>query len=77
MWNHTFYPDKMKQFTVKQEVMITEIQANSLKILKSKGVNISQFIRQSIKEKIERDWNDIKIKHKRNIENAPDWLYDD
>jgi hypothetical protein len=56
--------------------MITEIQANSLKIIKSKGVNISQFIRQAIKEKLQRDWKDIKIKHKRNIENAPDWMYD-
>jgi transposase len=67
----------MKQYTVKQEVMITEIQANSLKIIKSKGVNISQFIRQAIKEKIERDWKYIKINHKRNIDNAPDWMYDD
>jgi TRAP-type C4-dicarboxylate transport system substrate-binding protein len=76
MWNHTFYPDKMKQYTVRQEVMITEIQANSLKIIKSKGVNIYQFIRQAIKEKLQRDWKEIKIKHKRKIDNAPDWLYD-
>jgi len=76
MWIHTFYPDKMKQYTVRQEVMITEIQANSLKILKSKGVNIYQFIRQAIKEKLQRDWKEIKIKHKRKIDNAPDWLYD-
>ena len=66
----------MKQFIVKQEVMISEIQANSLKILKSKGVNVSQFIRQSIKEKLQRDWKEIKLKHERRIENAPDWLYD-
>ena len=66
----------MKQYTVRQEVMITEIQANSLKILKSKGVNIYQFIRQAIKEKLQRDWKEIKIKHKRKIDNAPDWLYD-
>ena len=76
MWIHTFYPDKMKQYTVRQEVMITEIQANSLKIIKSKGVNIYQFIRQAIKEKLQRDWKEIKIKHKRKIDNAPDWLYD-
>lgn len=65
----------MKQYTIKQEVMITEIQANSLKILKSKGVNTSQFIRQAIKEKIQRDWKDIKARHQRKLENAPDWLY--
>jgi post-segregation antitoxin (ccd killing protein) len=67
----------MKQFTIKQEVMITEIQSNSLKILKSKGVNVSQFIRQAIKEKLHRDWKEIKKKHERKINNAPDWMYND
>ena len=72
---YTFYCNKMKQFTERQVIMISEIQANSLKILKSKGVNVSQFIRQAIKEKIQRDWKDIKVKHQRKLENAPDWLY--
>jgi hypothetical protein len=27
------------------------------------GVNISQFIRQAIKEKIDKDWKEIKKKH--------------
>ena len=62
---YTFYPDKMKQFVIKKEVMISEIQANSLLILKSKGVNVSQFIRQAIKEK-----------HQRRIKNDPNWLYE-
>ena len=66
----------MKQYTVRQEFMISEIQANSLKILKSKGVSISQFIRQAIKEKLKRDWKEIKEKHERRISDAPDWLYD-
>lgn len=66
----------MKQFTIKQEIMITPTQANSLKVLKSKGVNVSQFIRQAIKEKIEKDWKEIKEDHKRKIDNAPSWLYD-
>lgn len=70
----TFYPDKMKKFTIKQEVMITETQAQSLKILNSKGVNVSQFIRQAIKEKLQRDWKEIKERHER-IKDAPDWLY--
>ena len=65
----------MRQYTVKQEVMITPIQANSLNILKSKGVNVSQFIRQSVKEKLNRDWKGIKEKQER-IKDAPDWLYD-
>ena len=57
--------------------MITEIQANSLKILKSKGVNVSQFIRQAIKDKIQRDWKGIKKQKERRISSAPDWMYDD
>ena len=40
--------------------MISEKQAKSLKILKSYNVNISQFIRQAIKEKLQRDWRQIK-----------------
>ena len=64
----------MKKFTVRQEVMISEVQANSLDVLKSKGVNVSQFIRQAIKEKLQRDWKEIKERHER-IKDAPDWLY--
>lgn len=56
--------------------MITPIQAESLRIIKSKGINVSQFIRQSIKEKLQRDWKSIKKKHERKIEGAPDWMYD-
>jgi len=50
----------MKQYTQRQVIMITEIQANSLSKLKSYDVNVSQFIRQAIKEKIKRDWENIK-----------------
>lgn len=64
---------KLKQ---RYTVMITKKQAESLEILRSKGVNVSQFIRQAIKEKLQRDWKGIKEKHGRKIENAPAWLYD-
>lgn len=40
--------------------MISETQANSLKVLKSYDVVVSRFIRQAIKEKIKRDWPEIK-----------------
>ena len=50
----------MKQYTQRQVIMITEIQANSLNKLKDYNVNVSQFIRQAIKEKIKRDWKTIK-----------------
>lgn len=45
--------------------MISEIQAKSLKKLKEYDVNVSQFIRQAIKEKLKRDWPEIKEKHKK------------
>ena len=40
--------------------MISETQSNSLDILKTYDVNVSQFIRQAIKEKLQRDWKTIK-----------------
>jgi len=48
------------QKTIIHKVRLTENQANSLKILKLYNVNISQFIRQAIKEKLQRDWKQIK-----------------
>ena len=45
--------------------MISEKQAESLKKLKEYDVNVSQFIRQAIKEKLQRDWKSIKEKHER------------
>lgn len=56
----TFYSNKMKKLTKRQVIMITETQDKSLNILKSYNVNVSQFIRQAIKEKIKRDWKSIK-----------------
>lgn len=50
----------MYKLTVRQVVMITEKQAESLAILKKYDVNVSQFIRQAVKEKLERDWKSIK-----------------
>jgi post-segregation antitoxin (ccd killing protein) len=52
----------MKQYTIRQVVMISYIQAQSLSKLKQYDVNISQFIRQAIKEKLKRDWKEIKDK---------------
>ncbi len=52
----------MQQFTVRQTIMISEIQAQSLDKLKQYDVNVSQFIRQAIKEKLHRDWKQIKEK---------------
>ena len=66
----------MQKYTVRQTIMISEIQASSLEKLKQYDVNVSQFIRQAITEKIKRDWKVIKVKKEKRIKNAPDWLYD-
>jgi hypothetical protein len=50
------------QKTVIHKVRLTKEQSDSLKILKSFDVNLSQFIRQAIKEKLQRDWKGIKEK---------------
>jgi post-segregation antitoxin (ccd killing protein) len=55
----------MKQFTERQVIMISQTQAESLAKLKQYDVNVSQFIRQAIKEKIGRDWKEIKEKRTR------------
>lgn len=55
----------MKKYTNRQVIMISDIQANSLKILKQYNVNTSQFIRQAIKEKLKRDWKGIKEESKK------------
>ena len=61
------------QYTYKKKIGFTLQQKESLDILKDHGVNVNQFIRQAITEKIKREWPMIKEKHKRKIENAPDW----
>jgi post-segregation antitoxin (ccd killing protein) len=45
--------------------MISETQADSLDKLKHYDVNVSQFIRQAIKEKITREWKTIRAKKTR------------
>ena len=45
--------------------MISTIQAKSLEKLKQYDVNISHFIRIAIKEKIQRDWKNIKEEKER------------
>jgi len=50
----------MRLRTVRQTIMISEKQSESLKILKTYKVNVSQFIRTAIKEKLQRDWKEIK-----------------
>ena len=53
----------MRQYTESKTFKFSKIQMQSIKILESCGINISQFTRLAIKEKIKRDWKNIKIKH--------------
>ena len=50
----------MKQYTERQVIKISKNQAESLAILKTYNVNVSQFIRSAIKEKLQKDWKTIK-----------------
>lgn len=50
----------MKQYTESKSFKFSKIQLQSIKTLESFGVNISQFVRLAIKEKIKRDWKTIK-----------------
>jgi len=51
--------------TIRQVVMITECQAQSLKRLKAYKVNLGAFIRSASREKIRRDWPEIKERQER------------
>jgi hypothetical protein len=50
----------MQQYTELKTIRLSKQQAKTLSIIESKGVNISQFIRLAIKDKIKRDWKKIK-----------------
>ena len=55
----------MKQLTKSKTIRFTEQKINSLNILQNYGVNVNQFIRLAIKEKLQKDWKEIKeIKEK-------------
>jgi hypothetical protein len=52
----------MKQLTKSKTIRFTETQMNSLNILQNYGVNINQFVRLAVKEKLQKDWKLIKEK---------------
>ena len=55
----------MSKLTVIHTIRFSEKQAESLQKLKDYDVNVSQFIRLAIAEKIKRDWKQIKEKKER------------
>ena len=53
---------KMSKYTIIHPVRISKVQAESLQKLKDYDVNVSQFIRIAIAEKIKSNWKEIKEK---------------
>ena len=56
---------KMNKYTVIHTIIFSKQQSESLQKLKDYDVNVSQFIRLAISEKIKRDWKQIKEKKER------------
>ena len=50
------------QLVYKKNIGFTKQQQKTLKTLENYGVNVNQFIRQAISEKIKREWKQIKQK---------------
>jgi len=48
------------QYRFKKQVGFNKQQNEAFKTLKKYNVNVNQFIRQAIKEKLQRDWKEIK-----------------
>lgn len=61
----------MIQYTEKLTIRITKKQRETLDILESKGINISQFSRIALKEKIKKDWKTIKEKSLKSSSGCP------
>ena len=57
----------MKQLTKSKIIRFSEVQMNSLTILESYGVNVNQFIRIAVAEKLQKDWKIIKEKKEKII----------
>ena len=48
------------QYSYKKKISFTKQQQSAFKTLQSYGVNINQFIRSAVKEKLQREWKSIK-----------------
>jgi hypothetical protein len=55
------------QLTKSKTIRFSEVQMNSLIILENYGVNVNQFIRLAVSEKIKKDWKSIKEKKEKII----------
>ena len=59
----------MKQYTFKKVIGFTEKQKIAFEVLEKHNVNVNQFIRAAIKEKLQRDWK--QIKESKSTDNCP------
>ena len=48
------------QYSYKKVIGFTKQQQNAFKVLEQHNVNVNQFIRAAIKEKLQKDWKSIK-----------------
>lgn len=55
------------QYIYKKQIGFTETQKKAFEILEKYGVNVNQFIREAVKEKLKRDWKSIKEKNRNSI----------
>lgn len=56
---------KMKNYTKTKVIRISETQHKTLQKMKSYNVDLSEFIRQAIKEKIKREYSNLLPKFKK------------
>lgn len=54
----------MKQYTKTKVIRITDIQQNTLQKMKSYNVDVGNFIREAIAEKLKREYKDLLPKNK-------------
>jgi len=51
------------QYIFKKKIGFTQEQKFAFETLKLYNINVNQFIRQAIKEKLQRDWKEIKYNY--------------
>ena len=55
----------MKLYTKTKVIRVSEVQLNTLQKMKSYNVDVGNFIREAIAEKIKREYNQLIIKPKK------------
>jgi post-segregation antitoxin (ccd killing protein) len=57
--------EKPLKYSKVKVIKITEIQFNTLEKMRNRKVNVAQFIRIAIAEKIKRDYADLQVKEEK------------